>query len=69
MTASSCRGDLSETAERGGKLIIPSFALGRVEELLYWIGRLEEREAHPGAAGVTSTARWRWRRSPATASG
>jgi metallo-beta-lactamase family protein len=32
---------IKATAERGGKLIIPSFAIGRVEELLYWIGRLE----------------------------
>jgi metallo-beta-lactamase family protein len=32
---------IRETAERGGKLLIPSFALGRVEELLYWVGRLE----------------------------
>ena len=32
--------------------IIPAFAIGRVEELLYWIKRLEEREADPGAAGV-----------------
>jgi metallo-beta-lactamase family protein len=29
------------TAERGGKLIIPAFAVGRVEELLYWLRRLE----------------------------
>ena len=30
-----------ETAQRGGKLIIPSFAIGRVEELIYWLRRLE----------------------------
>lgn len=35
------------TAERGGKVIIPSFAIGRVEELLYWIGRLEEEQRIP----------------------
>ena len=35
------------TAERGGKLIIPAFAIGRVEELLYWIGRLEEQKRIP----------------------
>ena len=35
------------TADRGGKLIIPSFAIGRVEELLYWIGRLEQEERIP----------------------
>ena len=35
------------TADRGGKLIIPSFAIGRVEELLYWIGRLEQQNRIP----------------------
>ena len=29
------------TYERGGRLIIPAFAMGRAEELLYWIKRLE----------------------------
>jgi metallo-beta-lactamase family protein len=38
---------VTETAARGGKLIIPAFALGRVEELLYWIGRLEEQRRIP----------------------
>lgn len=32
---------VNDTVKRGGKLIIPAFALGRVEELLYWVGRLE----------------------------
>jgi metallo-beta-lactamase family protein len=32
---------IKTTAARGGKLIIPSFALGRVEELLYWVRHLE----------------------------
>jgi metallo-beta-lactamase family protein len=35
------------TSGRGGKLIIPAFAIGRVEELLYWIGRLEEQKRIP----------------------
>jgi metallo-beta-lactamase family protein len=38
---------IRETAERGGKVVIPAFALGRVEELLYWVRRLEERKAIP----------------------
>ncbi len=32
---------IKETIGRGGRLIIPAFALGRVEELLYWVRRLE----------------------------
>ena len=35
------------TVERGGKVIIPAFAIGRVEELLYWIGRLEAQNRIP----------------------
>jgi metallo-beta-lactamase family protein len=40
-------GIIRETAGRGGKLIIPSFAIGRVEELLYWIKHLEKRSRIP----------------------
>jgi len=32
---------IKETIARRGKVIIPAFAIGRVEELLYWIFRLE----------------------------
>ena len=38
---------ISETARRGGRVIIPSFAVGRVEELLYWLKRLEEARKIP----------------------
>ncbi|OYW03966.1 MAG: hypothetical protein B7X11_03225, partial [Acidobacteria bacterium 37-65-4] len=38
---------ITETSERKGKVIIPSFALGRVEELLYWIGLLESQKRIP----------------------
>jgi metallo-beta-lactamase family protein len=38
---------IKDTAERGGKLIIPSFAIGRVEELLYWVRRLERERRVP----------------------
>jgi metallo-beta-lactamase family protein len=38
---------IRETAGRGGKLIIPAFAVGRVGELLYWIRRLEHTQRIP----------------------
>jgi metallo-beta-lactamase family protein len=38
---------VKDSARRGGKLIIPSFAIGRVEEVLYWLKRLEEEGRIP----------------------
>lgn len=38
---------VKDTAARGGKLIIPSFAIGRVEEVLYWLKRLEDEKRIP----------------------
>ncbi len=38
---------IRETSSRGGKVIIPSFAIGRVEEVLYWIRRLEDERRIP----------------------
>ena len=38
---------LNDTIERGGKVIIPAFALGRIEEVLYWVGRLEDERRIP----------------------
>jgi metallo-beta-lactamase family protein len=38
---------VNRTVERGGKVIMPAFALGRVEELLYWIHVLEDRRRIP----------------------
>jgi metallo-beta-lactamase family protein len=40
-------GIINDTYKRGGKVVIPSFALGRVEELLYWIGYLEAKAMIP----------------------
>ena len=36
-----------DTAARGGKVIIPAFAIGRVEEVLYWLRRLELEKRIP----------------------
>ena len=38
---------IRSTVEQGGKLIIPAFAIGRVEELLYWMRRLEQERRIP----------------------
>jgi metallo-beta-lactamase family protein len=38
---------IRRTAERGGRVIIPAFAVGRVEELLWWIRKLEEEKRIP----------------------
>jgi metallo-beta-lactamase family protein len=38
---------IRSTAERGGKIVIPAFAVGRVEELLYWVKRLEDERRIP----------------------
>ena len=38
---------VTETHGRGGKVIIPAFAIGRVEELLYWLFKLEDEKRLP----------------------
>lgn len=38
---------IRDTVHRGGKLIIPAFAVGRVGELLYWVRVLEEERRIP----------------------
>jgi metallo-beta-lactamase family protein len=46
------RGDrlasiITTVARRGGKLIVPAFAIGRVEEVIYWLKRLEDEGRIP----------------------
>ena len=38
---------VGDTVTRGGKLIVPAFAIGRVEEVLYWLRRLEQEHRIP----------------------
>jgi metallo-beta-lactamase family protein len=38
---------IKDTVAKGGKLIIPAFAIGRVEEVLYWIKKLEDESTIP----------------------
>jgi metallo-beta-lactamase family protein len=40
-------GIIAETAEKKGRVIIPAFAVGRVEEVLYWIRKLEAERRIP----------------------
>jgi metallo-beta-lactamase family protein len=38
---------IRDTITRGGRIVIPAFAIGRVEEVLYWIQRLEAERRIP----------------------
>ena len=38
---------VNQAATRGGKLIVPAFAIGRIEELIYWLKHLEEAKRIP----------------------
>ena len=38
---------IGDTVARSGKLVVPAFAIGRVEEVLYWIKRLEDEGRVP----------------------
>ena len=38
---------VNDTYARRGKVIIPSFAIGRVEEVLYWLFKLEDEQRLP----------------------
>ena len=38
---------IKDTIAKGGKVIIPAFAIGRVEEVLYWIKKLEDEGKLP----------------------
>jgi metallo-beta-lactamase family protein len=40
-------GIIKATVEGGGKVIIPAFAIGRVEEVIYWLRRLEDAHRIP----------------------
>ena len=38
---------ITTTIEGGGKVIIPAFAIGRVEEVIYWLKKLEDARRIP----------------------
>lgn len=41
------RDVVKRTAERGGKIIIPAFAVGRTQELVYWLNRMISEDGVP----------------------
>ena len=51
---------LQRTFDRGGNVVIPSFAVGRTQELLYFIREIKEKVLSPATetSRSTSTARW-----------
>lgn len=38
---------VKQTAERGGKVIIPAFAVGRTQELVYWLNQMMHEDGVP----------------------
>jgi len=38
---------VNDAVTRGGRIIVPSFAIGRTEEIIYWLKRLEEQKRIP----------------------
>ncbi len=60
---------ITSTVARGGRVIIPSFAIGRVEELIFWLKRLEDERRIPvlpvyldSPMAIEALARYRERR-------
>ena len=49
---------VTDVAGRGGKILIPAFAVGRTQELVYSLHALRRRQAIPTSPS-TSTAPWR----------
>ncbi|MFA6053222.1 MAG: MBL fold metallo-hydrolase [Methylobacter sp.] len=41
------RGALAEAAASGGNVIIPSFAVGRTQDLIYWLGKIQRQGGLP----------------------
>ena len=44
-------GQIQQTFDRGGNLVIPSFAVGRTQEMLYFIREIKERRLVHGHDG------------------
>ena len=48
---------LKETFDQGGNVVIPSFAVGRTQELLYFIREIKEKKAIAPVPGIRSLCR------------
>jgi len=48
---------LQEAAHSGGNVIIPAFAVGRTQDLIYWLGKLQ-RQAKCRNSKFIWIARW-----------
>ncbi len=46
-TLEELRETLAEAAESGGNVIIPAFAVGRTQDLIYWLGKLQRQGELP----------------------
>ena len=46
-TLDELRETLAEAAESGGNVIIPAFAVGRTQDLIYWLGKIQRQGRLP----------------------
>lgn len=46
-TLNELRAVLAEAAESGGNVIIPAFAVGRTQDLIYWLGKIQRQGGLP----------------------
>lgn len=46
-TLNELRSALSEAARTGGNVIIPAFAVGRTQDLIYWLGKIQREGGLP----------------------
>jgi metallo-beta-lactamase family protein len=46
-TLDELRSTLQEAAHTGGNVIMPAFAVGRTQDLIYWLGKLQRQGALP----------------------
>lgn len=60
---------LQRTFDRGGNVVVPSFAVGRTQEMLYFLREIKEKGWSKGTATSRSTSTARWPPKPPASSG